>query len=140
MKSPLSSPRMPFIGMFLMLRHLRGDVTLHSLDRVRDYVIACLLGSIAGDVFLSSESAGYIDGETFFDHVKRRDSFVPFPCRHIMPGGLDHRLPVAVFVGEIGGYGKMSYPRVSDLENVDVAYIPPDFNSVQLFHNPVFIG
>lgn len=51
--------------------------------------------------------------------------------------GLYHRLTIAVFVGEVCRYGKMSHPRVSDLENVDVADIPPDFNSVQLFHNSV---
>ena len=140
MKSPLSSPRMPFIGMFLMLRHLRGDVTLHSFDRVRDYVITCLFGSITGDVFLSPKTTSDIDWESFSDHFQRRDTFVSFPRRHIVPCGLDHRFPVTVLVSEVGRYGKMSYPRVPDLENVDTADIPADFDFVQLFHNSVVVG
>lgn len=53
---------------------------------------------------------------------------------------LDHRFTVAVFVSEVCRHGKMSYPRVSDPENVDAADIPPDFNFVQLFHNSVDVG
>ena len=50
-------------------------------------------------------------------------------------GGLDDRLAVAVFVGVVRRHGEMRDPAFPDLENVDVADIPSDFDSVELFHS-----
>mgnify|MGYP007066888690 FL=1 len=52
-----------------------------------------------------------------------------------MPCGLDYRLTVPSPVGEVGRDGEMRHPSLHDLENVDIADIPSDFKSVQLFHN-----
>ena len=118
MKSPRSRLHMPFIGMSLMSRHLRRDAAVHSLNRVGDDVVTGLLAAVPGDVLLGSQASRHIDREAFRDGVQRGDSLIAFPCRHGVPGGLYHRLSVAVLVGEIRGHGKMSYPRVSNPENV----------------------
>ena len=41
-----------------------------------------------------------------------------------MPGCLDDRLAIPVFIGEVGRYGEMRDPRIPRLENVDIADIP----------------
>lgn len=60
---------------------------------------------------------------------------LPSQAGHIVPGGLYDRFAVPALVGEVCRNGEVRYPRVSDPENVDVADIPPDFKSVQLFHD-----
>ena len=52
-----------------------------------------------------------------------------------MPCGFNNRLAVPVLIGEVGGYREMRDTRVPDLEDVDIADIPADFNSVQLLHS-----
>ena len=49
--------------------------------------------------------------------------------------GFDDRFAVPVLVGEVGGYREMRDARVPDLQDVDVADIPSDFDSVELFHS-----
>lgn len=46
-----------------------------------------------------------------------------------MPCGFDDRFAVPVLVGEVSGHREMRDARVPDLQDVDVADIPSDFDS-----------
>ena len=114
---------------------LGRHISVHRFDRAGDDLHAGPLGAIVCGVLLRPQPAGDIDRESFADDVKRRDPFIAFPGGHIVPGGLYDRFAVPALVGEVCRNGEVRYPRVSDPENVDVADIPSDFKSVQLFHD-----
>ena len=123
------------IGICLCSGHLRYHVVFYRLDRACDDVHAGPFYTVPGDVFLHPQPSCHIDRKAFLDAFKGWYPLVPFPGCHVVPGCVDDRLAIAVFLGEVRGNREMGYPCVTDVEDVDVPDIPSDFDSVQLFHS-----
>lgn len=118
-----------------LLHILGGDVFIDAFDRVGDHLQTRPFYAVTRCVLLGTKPAYHIDREAFLNCIQRGDTLDSLPGCDVVPSRLDDRLPVPAFVGEVCRYGEMRHPRLPDLENVDIADIPSDFKSVQLFHN-----
>ena len=118
-----------------LLHILGGDVFIDAFDRVGDHLQTRPFYAVTRCVLLGTKPAYHIDREAFLNCIQRGDTLDSLPGCDVVPSRLDDRLPVPAFVGEVCRYGEMRHPRLPDLENVDIADIPSDFQSVQLFHN-----
>ena len=102
------------------------------------YFVYGLLSAVAACEPRSPDTSCHIYRGAFGYRREVRHPFAA-PCHHVVPGGLDHALVVLAFVDEVCGHGESGHFAFPDFRDTDITHVPPQFYSVQLFHNDVFL-